>query len=80
MFELEPCIHPTVMKDMCAECGADLRKSDLNSTASVPMVHSVPELKVSEEVTDIFALFTCKTIIVILVGTKNRQTRRRAPS
>lgn len=38
------------MKDMCAECGADLRKDDLSMTASVPMVHSIPELKVSEEV------------------------------
>lgn len=41
------------MKDMCAECGADLRKEDLNSSASVPMIHSVPELKVSLEVIDI---------------------------
>ncbi|KAK4885584.1 hypothetical protein RN001_001855 [Aquatica leii] len=49
LLELKACIHPTVMKDMCAECGADLRKDDLNSTASVPMVHTVPELKVSEE-------------------------------
>lgn len=38
------------MKDMCAECGADLRKDDLTTAASVPMVHSIPELKVSEEV------------------------------
>jgi len=22
------CQHPTIMKDMCAECGADLRKLD----------------------------------------------------
>lgn len=41
------------MKDMCAECGADLRKEDmLTTTASVPMVHSIPELKVSEEVSN----------------------------
>lgn len=38
------------MKDMCAECGADLRKDDTVTTASVPMVHAIPELKVSEEV------------------------------
>lgn len=50
LFELESCIHPTVMKDMCAECGADLRKDDQTTAASVPMVHSIPELKVSEEV------------------------------
>ncbi|GJQ76601.1 hypothetical protein Trydic_g15464 [Trypoxylus dichotomus] len=49
LFELSPCIHPTVMNDMCAECGADLRKDDLTTIASIPMVHSIPELKVSEE-------------------------------
>jgi hypothetical protein len=39
------------MKDMCAECGADLRKQDQNlQNASVPMVHSIPELKVSKDV------------------------------
>ncbi|KRT84510.1 hypothetical protein AMK59_1798 [Oryctes borbonicus] len=37
------------MNDMCAECGADLRKDDLTTIASIPMVHSIPELKVSEE-------------------------------
>eukprot|EP00088_Acartia_fossae_P068995 TRINITY_DN8893_c1_g1_i2.p1 TRINITY_DN8893_c1_g1~~TRINITY_DN8893_c1_g1_i2.p1 ORF type:complete len:756 (+),score=217.81 TRINITY_DN8893_c1_g1_i2:78-2345(+) len=45
------CSHPTVMKDMCAECGADLKddnKPDTSaSTASVAMIHSIPELKVS---------------------------------
>merc|ERR1719285_515918 len=37
------------MKDMCAECGADLKddESKLTSSASVAMVHSIPELKVS---------------------------------
>ncbi|KAM3963255.1 LOW QUALITY PROTEIN: RNA polymerase II subunit A C-terminal domain phosphatase Fcp1 [Aphomia sociella] len=49
--ELEECRHPTVMKEMCAECGADLRSDDgpKQEVAIVPMVHSVPELKVSEE-------------------------------
>ena len=46
------------MKDLCAECGADLREElqnnpDVNkepgSEASVPMVHSIPELKVCPE-------------------------------
>lgn len=50
LLELKPCIHPTVMRDMCAECGADLRKDDIITTASIPMIHSVPELKVSLEV------------------------------
>lgn len=51
---LEECRHPTVMKDMCAECGTDLR-TDENAkldVAIVPMVHSVPELKVT------YVLFT----------------------
>ncbi|XP_053615045.1 RNA polymerase II subunit A C-terminal domain phosphatase [Plodia interpunctella] len=49
--ELEECRHPTVMKEMCAECGADLRVDvgPKRDVAVVPMVHSVPELKVSEE-------------------------------
>lgn len=51
-MELEPCSHPTIMNDMCAECGADLRKDDIIGTASVPMVHSIPDLKVSEEVSN----------------------------
>lgn len=52
LLELEKCTHPTVMKDMCAECGADLRNEDATSenSASIPMVHSIPELKVNAEV------------------------------
>ena len=44
------CQHPTIMKDMCAECGADLRKMDTKADcgAKVAMVHSIPELKVSD--------------------------------
>ncbi|XP_046577149.1 LOW QUALITY PROTEIN: RNA polymerase II subunit A C-terminal domain phosphatase-like [Haliotis rubra] len=53
---VEPCSHPTVMKDMCAMCGADLR-SELGMAgerketvaASVAMVHSIPELIISEQ-------------------------------
>ncbi|CAB3376519.1 Hypothetical predicted protein [Cloeon dipterum] len=48
VLELELCSHPTVMRDLCAECGADL-SDEKQQTASVPMVHSVPELKVSIE-------------------------------
>lgn len=25
VMTVAPCNHPTVMKDMCADCGADLR-------------------------------------------------------
>merc|ERR1719414_2940172 len=45
---LPGCAHPTVMKDMCAECGADLRKMEkVEQEAGVAMVHAIPELKVS---------------------------------
>ena len=45
------CPHPTVMKDMCAECGADLRKEDTGAVmggAGVAMVHAIPELRVGK--------------------------------
>uniref|UniRef100_A0A1Q3EZ87 RNA polymerase II subunit A C-terminal domain phosphatase n=1 Tax=Culex tarsalis TaxID=7177 RepID=A0A1Q3EZ87_CULTA len=50
LLELQQCSHTTVIKDMCADCGADLRqdKQAGGSEASVPMIHSVPELKVTE--------------------------------
>lgn len=65
---MRACIHPTVMKDMCAECGADLRKEESSRSASVPMVHSIPELKVSEEVIDsCLLLFTmCFKVLFIV--------------
>ena len=69
LFKLSSaCSHSTLMKDMCAECGADLRaimeqressnssssqkqqEGKSSSEASISMVHSIPELKVSQEV------------------------------
>ena len=77
----EECSHPTLMKAMCADCGADLReeleeaakaafreqqnrasgfdqrrgepakKKAAPAEAAVAMVHSIPDLKVSNEVT-----------------------------
>uniref|UniRef100_A0A8D2M5W3 RNA polymerase II subunit A C-terminal domain phosphatase n=1 Tax=Zonotrichia albicollis TaxID=44394 RepID=A0A8D2M5W3_ZONAL len=57
LVRLEGCSHPVVMKGLCAECGQDLtqirskngKQSIPLSTATVSMVHSVPELKVSSE-------------------------------
>ncbi|XP_076268185.1 RNA polymerase II subunit A C-terminal domain phosphatase Fcp1 [Rhynchophorus ferrugineus] len=50
LYEIKSCNHPTIMNDMCAECGTDLRKDDSPQiTASVPMIHAIPDLKVSEE-------------------------------
>ena len=48
VLQFQPgCAHPTVMKDMCAECGADLRMLEQEQEAGVAMVHAIPELKVS---------------------------------
>ncbi|KAL2080284.1 hypothetical protein ACEWY4_024077 [Coilia grayii] len=54
---IEECSHPIVMKGLCAECGKDLaqlqskngKQQAPTSTATVSMVHSVPELMVSSE-------------------------------
>lgn len=37
------------MRDMCAECGKDLRKSDEAAPSAVSMIHSVPDLRISME-------------------------------
>ena len=59
------CEHPTVMKNMCAECGADLEQdmsiipSANNPTKSkISIVHSIPELKVSSNVSRLLYFFT----------------------
>ncbi|XP_037364282.1 LOW QUALITY PROTEIN: RNA polymerase II subunit A C-terminal domain phosphatase [Talpa occidentalis] len=57
LARLEGCSHPVVMKGLCAECGQDLTQLQSKngkqqaplSTATVSMVHSVPELMVSCE-------------------------------
>lgn len=57
IVRIEECSHPIVMKGLCAECGQDLtqlqgtngNQQSPISTATVSMVHSVPELMVSSE-------------------------------
>lgn len=57
LVKLSSCSHPVVMKGLCAECGQDLTQLQSKngkqqvplSTATVSMVHSVPELMVSSE-------------------------------
>ncbi|XP_058475220.1 RNA polymerase II subunit A C-terminal domain phosphatase isoform X2 [Solea solea] len=58
IVRIEECSHPIVMKGLCAQCGQDLTKELQSSngkqqapisTATVSMVHSVPELMVSSE-------------------------------
>eukprot|EP00794_Sanderia_malayensis_P019121 gene19121-21038_t len=56
ILEEEHCKHTVVMKDMCCQCGTDLRlEKGIPGTfiepvaAEVPMVHNIPELKVSLE-------------------------------
>ncbi|KAJ8929197.1 hypothetical protein NQ314_018146 [Rhamnusium bicolor] len=63
LLELKACCHPTIMNDMCAECGADLRKDDIISTASVPMIHAIPDLKVSEELAQKLGQADCERLI-----------------
>lgn len=49
------CCHSEVMKDLCVTCGFDLRQLNdeerqaILHSASISMIHSVPELKVSLE-------------------------------
>ncbi|KAG8181738.1 hypothetical protein JTE90_028276 [Oedothorax gibbosus] len=55
LLKFQPCSHPVIMKDLCGECGMDLRQMDrenfekLTSATTFSMVHIVPELKVSFE-------------------------------
>lgn len=49
LLEVVECLHTTILLDLCAECGADVQHLAKSSKANVPMIHSVPELKVSEE-------------------------------
>ncbi|CAL8362828.1 unnamed protein product [Arctogadus glacialis] len=57
IVRIEECSHPTVMKGLCGLCGQDLTQlqgtnGNLQlafSTATVSMVHGVPELMVSSE-------------------------------
>ncbi|KAF7249602.1 hypothetical protein EG68_09512 [Paragonimus skrjabini miyazakii] len=63
LFRFEPCNHHIVMKDLCAECGANLRREGgisgeriEDASAKIPMVHAIPELHVSETVAAELAL------------------------
>ncbi|KAH0617870.1 hypothetical protein JD844_016551 [Phrynosoma platyrhinos] len=66
LLRLEACSHPVVMKGLCAECGQDLtqlrskngKQNMPVSTATVSMVHSVPELMVSSEASTLPPFFS----------------------
>ncbi|CAG2106097.1 unnamed protein product [Medioppia subpectinata] len=55
VIQYKECLHNTVMKDLCADCGANINALDADQRrriaelTSVSMVHSVPELRVSKE-------------------------------
>lgn len=55
IIEFTECLHNTVMKDLCADCGANINNLDdsqrrrIAESTSISMVHSVPELRVSKE-------------------------------
>lgn len=48
------CSHKEVMKDLCVQCGQDIRKltdedrRSILQSASISMIHSVPELRISK--------------------------------
>ncbi|XP_015772091.1 PREDICTED: RNA polymerase II subunit A C-terminal domain phosphatase-like [Acropora digitifera] len=54
--EATECEHRMVMKDLCCDCGVDLRKlhddkdePSMPTLASVRLIHNIPELKVCQE-------------------------------
>uniref|UniRef100_A0A5S6QEL2 RNA polymerase II subunit A C-terminal domain phosphatase n=1 Tax=Trichuris muris TaxID=70415 RepID=A0A5S6QEL2_TRIMR len=51
MVTMNECLHSVVLKDMCADCGVDLRKQkgEVARQASISMIHSIPELQISPE-------------------------------
>uniref|UniRef100_A0A0X3PBT4 RNA polymerase II subunit A C-terminal domain phosphatase n=1 Tax=Schistocephalus solidus TaxID=70667 RepID=A0A0X3PBT4_SCHSO len=70
IFKFQACQHHVVMRDLCAECGANLRKEGgfcgeriADASASIPMVHMIPELHVSESVAAEIALQDEKALL-----------------
>lgn len=65
LLEIENCAHPVVIKDMCAECGQDLRPSHEQNriqpvrkthSAKVAMIPNIPELRISAKEAEEIAL------------------------
>merc|ERR1719264_2225352 len=50
-ISLASCTHSTLMKNMCADCGADLEQEEqhLGNQRKIAMIHAIPELKVSTD-------------------------------
>jgi len=50
-ISLTSCPHSTLMKNMCADCGADLELEEQNQDkkSKIAMIHSIPELKISTD-------------------------------
>lgn len=46
--QVDLCYHPTVWRNMCAECGTYLKEKETCS-ASVAMEHTIPDLLISEK-------------------------------
>ena len=68
------CDHQTVMKNMCAECGADLEQdmsivpsANKPNRSQISIVHSIPELKISSDVSLILMLNMGSYCIVYLL-------------
>ena len=55
LIEVQTCTHPTLLGNICCDCGVLLDDSNLDSNTNrnnglVSMLHSIPDLKVSKEV------------------------------
>ncbi|KAB7498448.1 RNA polymerase II subunit A C-terminal domain phosphatase [Armadillidium nasatum] len=54
LIEVKPCLHPTILGNICCDCGVVLEKNSNISQENkneglVSMLHSIPDLKVSKE-------------------------------
>src|SRR6218665_1575694 len=66
----EPCSHSTVFKEICCDCGLDLSQLDRKSQqkiaedASVSMVHSIPELRITKELAEDYGKSDMEDLLV----------------
>jgi RNA polymerase II subunit A-like phosphatase len=66
----EKCDHSVVVHDLCSDCGMDMQR--IRSTATVSMIHSAPQIKLSKEEASVIAnrdkqhlLSKCKLALIV---------------
>ncbi|XP_037776595.1 RNA polymerase II subunit A C-terminal domain phosphatase-like [Penaeus monodon] len=52
LVELEACAHPTLMGNICCDCGVVLEDNEITKTEVVSMLHTVPDLKIKKNVAE----------------------------